>query len=645
MKLKITSILTLLIVSATMFAKNEKPFVIPEIAQWKGGEGYFELNYKADKPARIVYQADSLEFTANTLASDLKILLGKDLPVMQGKPSKGDIYLSISKDRKLSGEEYKIEIDKNVVISSKTKTGLMWGVRTIEQIFERSGKPSLPKGRITDGPAYPVRGFMLDCGRKFFPIDYLKDCIRTMSYYKMNIFQIHLNDNGFKQFFDYDWNSTYSAFRLESETYPGLAAKDGYYTKEEFRDLQEFARNLGVEIVPEIDSPAHSLAFTQYRPEIGSEKYGMDHLDLTKKETYDFMDALFKEYLEGENPVFSGRYVSIGTDEYSNENQEVVEQFRAYTDHYISFVESFGKNVWMWGALTHAKGETPVKSENVTLSLWNTGFANPDDMKAQGYKMISMNDWDVYIVPGTTYYHDYFDLKKLYEGWKPSTIGKFVFDEKDPAIVGGMFAVWNDHVGNGISTSDVYHRSFPAIQTFSAKMWSYSNTYDFDTFDSYRKSSIEAPGVNRLGRISPLNLEILAPDTETGVTEAGYDYVVEFEIDMMNEQKGTVLFESPNSVFYLSDPIREMLGFSRDGYLFTFNYKIEPGKARKIRIEGTNKGTKLYVDGKLADEMKMVFRYHTQKDRMAYVPTLVFPLQKTGVFNSKISNFNVRNTD
>lgn len=95
-----------------------------------------------------------------------------------------------------------------------------------------------------------------------------------MSYYKMNTLHVHLNDNGFRQFFGDDWNKTQAAFRLESTTYPGLTAKDGSYSKAEFIDFQKLAEEYGVEIIPEIDVPAHSLAFTHYKPEIGSKEYG-----------------------------------------------------------------------------------------------------------------------------------------------------------------------------------------------------------------------------------------------------------------------------------------------------------------------------------------------------------------------------------
>ncbi len=84
-----------------------------------------------------------------------------------------------------------------------------------------------------------------------------------------------------------------------------------YYTKKEFVDLQKLAEQNYVEIIPEIDIPAHSLAFSHYKPELGSKEFVMDHLDLFKPEVYTFFDALFKEYLEGEEPVFRGNKVHV----------------------------------------------------------------------------------------------------------------------------------------------------------------------------------------------------------------------------------------------------------------------------------------------------------------------------------------------
>ena len=480
-----------------VYALNEKPFVIPELKEWKGADGMFQPS--ADM--RIVCGEPALRAVAEAFAADYGQMFGTVLRVEEGKPRTGDIFLTLKKDKKLGTEGYAIRVDRTVTVSAPEVAGVYWATRTLLQMSEQNADRCLPKGQIRDYPDYALRGFMMDCGRKFIPMSYLRDLVKVMAYYKMNTLQIHLNDNGFKQFFGHDWGRTYAAFRLECDTYPGLTARDGYYTKREFIDFQKEAAGRFVEIIPEIDAPAHTLAFTHYKPEIGSREYGMDHLDLFNPETYTFMDALFKEYLEGDEPVFWGPRVHIGTDEYSNKKKDVVEKFRAFTDRYIRLVESYGKQACVWGALTHAAGDTPVKSENVIMSAWYNGYADPKAMVEQGYKLISIPDGLVYIVPMAGYYHDYLNDEYLYNKWTPAHVGKVVFDEKHPAILGGMFAVWNDHVGNGISVKDIHHRLFPALQTLSAKTWGAQSALPYADFDRLRRQLSEAPGVNQLARI------------------------------------------------------------------------------------------------------------------------------------------------
>ncbi|WP_455584881.1 family 20 glycosylhydrolase [Bacteroides sp.] len=627
---------------------TDKPFVVPELKQWVGNEGYLLLN----EHARVVYNPKQPELLriAKLLADDYASMFGRKLEVVAGKSQKGDIEMSLKSDKQLGKEGYSIKISDRVTISAPEPEGIYWSTRTLLQIAEQNENRQLSKGLIRDYPDYPLRGFMIDCGRKFIPLSYLQDLVKVMAYYKMNTLQVHLNDNGFKQYFEHDWSKTYAAFRLESETYPGLAAFDGYYTKKEFREFQKQAMELGVEIIPEIDVPAHSLAFSHYKPEIGSKKYGMDHLDLFAPETYPFVDALFKEYLEGDDPVFCGKRVHVGTDEYSNETQELVEKFREFTDHCIRLVEGYGKQACMWGALSYAKGETPVKSENVVMSLWSTGFAHPKDMIREGYQLISMYDRSVYIVPGAPYYHDYLDVEKLYKEWTPASIGKDQFEEKSPSILGGMFALWNDHVGNGISVKDIHHRIYPALQTLSVKMWTGKDTLlPYGEFDMMRAAISEAPGVNVLGRIGKVpslvyEKEEISAGMQTGVPEIGYNYTVTFELQGADETLGTELFRSDNAVFYLSDPVKGMLGFARDGYLNTFRYKVHDGEQSRIQIEGDNRSTTLKVNGKTVDHLNIGMRYYNQgKDSMEHVRTLVFPLEKAGDFKSRIKNLKVYN--
>lgn len=642
---------------------NPKPFVVPELKTWSGAEGQTALS------GRIVVKNAKLKAVAAALAADYKEMFGKELTIVNGATKGGDVVLSLKKDKALGDEGYTMNVGSAVEITAATERGAFWATRTLLQIAEQHKDGNLPKGKTTDVPEYKLRGFMIDCGRKFIPMSYLRDLAKIMAYYKMNTLQVHLNDNGFRQYFGGDWNKTQAAFRLECDTYPGLTAKDGSYSKQEFIDFQKLAEQNGVEVIPEIDAPAHSLAFTQYKNEIGSKEYGMDHLDLFNPETYKFMDGLWKEYIGGKNPVFIGKRVHIGTDEYSNAKKDVVEKFREFTDHYIKYVESFGKQAVVWGALTHANGDTKVKNKGVLMDIWYNGYADPVEMKKQGYELVSIPDGLVYIVPAAGYYYDYLNCQYLYEHWTPAVIGNKTFEENDPMIEGGMFAVWNDHAGNGISTKDVHHRVYPALQTLAVKCWTGKDTkLPYAEFDSKRAELSEAPGVNELGRLGKPGSVVLEKATvNAGETlnaeEIGYNYAVTFTVDGKQEANGTELFRSANAVVYLADPEQGKLGFERDGYRNLFNYRIPAGEKHTITIEGTNKMTRLLVDGAVKEElgpktlyvMREQDRAHYQvkgtytyepvvyqpTDQIYYQRTLVFPLRKAGNFKSTITNLKV----
>lgn len=650
--------------SATSVAQNEKPFVVPEIQNWEGFTGQVT-------PKRVVANGQAMAI-ARQFAADWQLMFGQPLQVIKGgKAQVGDITFVLNKKQKGSAEGYIINAKNgSSIVSANSGKGLFWASRTLLQIAEQSESHTLPCGKIEDDAQYEMRGFMLDCGRKFFPISYLRDLAKCMSYYKMNTLQIHLNDNGFKQYFGGDWNKTQAAFRLESEYFPELTAKDGHYTKAEFRAFQKEAAAMGVEVIPEIDVPAHSLAFTHFRPSLGSKEFGMDHLDLFNEDLYPFLDSLYSEYLSGKDPVFVGPRVNIGTDEYSNARKDVVEKFRELTDHYLKVIQSFGKQAACWGALTHAQGETPVTSDNVIMNCWYNGYAKPADMKKLGYKLISIPDGYVYIVPAAGYYYDYLNDSYLYSSWTPAQIGNEKFDEQDPSVLGGMFAVWNDHPGNGITVRDVHHRIMPALQTISTKCWRAAQTSTpFDEFNAKRAALSEAPGVNLLGRKAEFSVATLPADQKLyDHAGAGYGYEVSFQIQGKKEEKGAVLTRDAETTFYLADPKTGRLGFEREDCLNTFNYTIREGVNEKITIRMTNKETILLVNDKEKERLDRITLYTTtdktanpylqschqywtpsvfpasQKSVMYYQRTLIFPLQETGHFNSIIKDFTVKST-
>ena len=160
-----------------------------------------------------------------------------------------------------------------------------------------------------------------------------------------------------------------------------------------------------------------------------------------------------------------------------------------------------------------------------------------------------------------------------------------------------------------------------------------------------------------------LTKDVVKPGEQLDAEEIGYNYAVTFTVDGKQENKGTELFRSANAVVYLSDPEQGKLGFERDGYRNLFNYRIPVGEKHTITIEGTNKVTRLLVDGNLKEELgpktlyvmrdqdrahyqvKGIYSYepvvYQPTDQIYYQRTLVFPLRHAGQFKSTITNLKV----
>lgn len=638
--------ISFLLVCLSTFGGENWPKVIPALQKWESAKGFLLLKEKG-----TIYVSeedkDQLEWCASQLAEDIKEMFGWQYSVEVGRPSKNAIILSLDDSAVKQGEEsYEMKISDNVTIKASDKKGVFWGTRTLLQMI--CNQPSgLQKGKAIDYPEYPSRGFMIDVGRKFFSLNFLKEYIKIMAFYKMNELQVHLSDNGFVEFFNNDWNKTYSAYRLESERYPGLAAKDGHYTKEEFRNLQIWAAKHGIKIIPEIDVPAHSLAFVHYNPNLAAscKEYGMDHLDLYKDEVYTFVDNLFDEYLSGDTPVFIGNEVHIGTDEY---NMKEGEQFRVFTNHCINMVKKYGKTPRLWGSLNQMKGNTKVDLNGTVVSAWNYDWMDMESAIKAGAKVVNMCDNFLYIVPAVNYYHDFLDYKWLYENWTPEMMKEGHKMEKNPNILGAMFAVWNDRVGNGISEQDVHIRAFPAMQLLSEKLWKGDNhnNNSYSSFEKLCKATPEAPGVNLAARVdAPMNLtecdkEIKLCGTNyitSNVKEIGYPYSVEFEVCADEVPViDAILFKGPHSEFIANWHNTGKFAFSREGYEMVFhNFSLEPGRWTKVKVEGNKDGTSLYIDGELKERLEgkigQVYNRKAERlDKIWYRETLIFPLEQIG---------------
>ena len=444
-------------------------------------------------------------------------LLASLLPVIpqptEWKPGEGEcdirksrVVTTLVKDKSLGDEGYRMKIEPGapgesgrVTIEAPTEVGIVWGRQTLAQLKTAGG--NISAGEIVDSPKYRVRGFVMDVGRMYHSLDFLYDLARTMSYFKMNTLHVHLNDNEICKDPKADWSTKQAAFRLESETYPELTAKDGHYTKAEFRRFVKDCAAMGVTVVPEIDVPAHSLAFTRVRPDFASKKYGADHFDLDKTdEILAWLKPLFAEYLTGDDPVFATPYCHVGTDEY---NKAEAEKFRRFTDEMLKMVEGFGYKACAWGALTHAKGEYPVKaSKDITIDIWHNPYYQPKEAIAAGYSVVCVPDGLVYLVPFAGYYYDYLNHRYLFDNWEADNIAGYqVPPENLDQVAGGKFALWNDALGKKkdgtpYTEADNWDRIFPALETSAEKLWTGKRAdVDWNFFSTLGNSLGEPAGV------------------------------------------------------------------------------------------------------------------------------------------------------
>lgn len=199
-----------------------------------------------------------LMMLATTAAGHNIIPAPKEIRTLKsGTVALKSIDAKVNPRAKLPAEGYTIEIrGSKAVVRAKTAQGLVWAKATLSQLKDSLGR--VPIVAVRDWPAFPFRGFMHDTGRNFRTIETLKRELKLFSDYKINVFHWHLTDN--------------PAWRIECKAYPQLndprfqvAGRDEgkFYTYAEIRDIFNYAHELGITVVPEIDMPGHSEYFNK----------------------------------------------------------------------------------------------------------------------------------------------------------------------------------------------------------------------------------------------------------------------------------------------------------------------------------------------------------------------------------------------
>jgi hexosaminidase len=520
---KLSFLITFLIISQFVFAQNTADYnVIPEPQSIElSGKPAFILN----KDTRIIYAEGSAEMERN--ARFLQEYVEKNiglrllLSTNSKKPQANSIVLAL--DEKIEGDEaYKITVDnKNVIISALKPAGVFYGIQTVRKALPTGSLStvSFPAGTVSDSPRFSYRGMMLDCGRHFFPVEFVKEYIDLLAMHNMNRFHWHLTE-------DQGW-------RIEIKKYPMLTLKGsvrkrttlgrnsmiydnvpygGYYTQEQAREIVEYARQRYITVIPEIDMPGHQKSALACYPELGctggpyevGQNWGvyLDILCLGNEKTYQFCEDVLSELMD----IFPSEIIHIGGDEAPKErtvncpkckdlmareglNKDNVQGY--FTNRIEKFVNSKGRRIMGWDEIL--EGDI---NQSATIHCWR-GIEHGIKAAQAGH--------DVVMSPTAYCYFDYYQadptksdepqgiggylpIKKVYE---MDAVPSDISPENRKHIIGVQGNLWTEYIAY---PSHAEYMVLPRMAALAEEQWCMKK----GTFEAF------VPRVTRLTKLYDL---------------------------------------------------------------------------------------------------------------------------------------------
>ena len=237
-------------------------------------------------------------------------------------------------------EGYRIRATKRELrITGATEAAVFYGIQTVTKALPVIDKQTqlqpneatqiaLPAANISDAPRYAYRGFLVDVGRHFFSVEYLKEMIDMFALHNINYFHWHLTeDQGWRiEIKKYPRLEEVGQHRKETITAPNSGEFDGkpvsgFYTQEEAREIVRYAAERYITVIPEIDLPGHMLAALASYPHLGCTggpyeipcKFGVfdDVLCGGNPAAMQFAKDVLNEIMD----IFPSPYIHIGGDE------------------------------------------------------------------------------------------------------------------------------------------------------------------------------------------------------------------------------------------------------------------------------------------------------------------------------------------
>lgn len=281
---------------------------------------------------------------AEFLASYINELTGIDVALTTRKAD-NQIRLALA-DVPGGSEAYRLNVSKKTVaIDGATHAGVFYGMQTVMKslpIVKGEKQVLLPAVEIADAPRFAYRAFMIDCGRHFFSVDYLKKLIDIFAMHNINYFHWHLTeDQGWRiEIKKYPLLTEIGSKRTGTITAPQSGEYDnvpvaGYYTQEEAREIVRYAAERYITVIPEIDMPGHMQAALASYNDLGCtggpyevcRHFGVikEVMCAGKPQTLQFAKDVINEIMD----IFPSPYIHIGGDECPKERWQACERCQA----------------------------------------------------------------------------------------------------------------------------------------------------------------------------------------------------------------------------------------------------------------------------------------------------------------------------
>ena len=240
-------------------------------------------------------------------------------------------------------EGYQLDVSPHLItITVAEPIGVVRAAQTLHQLsLGTEGSPQIEALTMTDFPAFKVRGVMHDVGRSFIDIEELKRQIDLLAQFKVNVFHWHLTEN--------------QAWRFEVKAFPQLTSAAAmtrfpgkFYTQAECRELEEYAYERGVTIIPEIDMPGHSQAFVRAMGHDMQTEQGMQELQT-------ILEEVAKVFLRAP-------YIHFGADEHTI-------TYPNFLNTIIDKIHSLGKKAVVWNPINGVA----IQNHKVDMTqMWST---------------------------------------------------------------------------------------------------------------------------------------------------------------------------------------------------------------------------------------------------------------------------------